>query len=330
MFDWLDDLPRVRLGHLPTPLEPMDRFSDWIGGTARPRVWLKRDDCTGLATGGNKTRKLEYLLGDAREGGFERVVTFGAVQSNHARQTAAACARLGLECHLVLVRQVRWPHPGYETAGNVLLDRLLGAKLHVLDPASADADIATLLGELAPAYVIPAGGSNVVGALGYVRCMAELVADCRSAAISPVAVVHASSSGGTQAGLIGGAACVASPPRVVGVNVYAPDTATVAANVDRLVAQLGERFLPPGVQTLPADVLDGHVGDGYGIPTEAGLAAIEALARLEGVLLDPVYSGKGMAGLVALIRGGAFDGADDLVFVHTGGTAALAVYETAF
>ena len=170
----LHDLPRVALAHLPTPLEPAPRLSAALGG---PAIWFKRDDCTGLATGGNKTRKLEFLLAEARARGADTVLTFGALQSNHARQTAAACARLGLACELVLGRRVDYQGEAYEHAGNLLLDDLCGARVHQVAPADSAAFAEQLRARLGAAghrvYVIPAGGSNATGALGYVACAAE-------------------------------------------------------------------------------------------------------------------------------------------------------------
>ena len=177
--DWLATVPRIELGHGPTPLEPMPRLSRELGG---PMIWLKRDDCTGLATGGNKTRKLEYLMADALEQGADCIVTYGAVQSNHARQTAAACAKLGLPCHLLLSQRVDWPHESYQIQGNVLLDQLLGATVHTSsleDAATARKELLEKLrGEGRRVYEIPAGGSSAVGALGYTRCLQELMIQC--------------------------------------------------------------------------------------------------------------------------------------------------------
>src|SRR5262245_5888236 len=183
---------RVKLCHGPTPLEPMPNLTRLLGG---PQLYVKRDDCTGLATGGNKTRKLEFLMADARAQGADTIVTFGAVQSNHARQTAAAAAKLGYECHLVLTRRVAWSHPEFEVSGNVLFDRVMGARLHFCEPANADAMSRTLVDELIRSgkrcYVIPTGGSNAIGALGYASCAMELVKQCASNGFHPDLIVHA-------------------------------------------------------------------------------------------------------------------------------------------
>ena len=338
---WILDSPRLHLGHLPTPLVLLERLTAQLRG---PRIWLKRDDCTGLATGGNKTRKLEYLLAEARKSDADLVVTFGAVQSNHARQTAAACAALGLPCHLVLSRRVRWQHPGYESSGNVLLDRLLGAEIHLTDRDQVADTTRALLTDLRAAghrpYVIPAGGSNATGALGYARCALELAQQSTALGLTLTQVMHASSSAGTQAGLVAGFAGLFQDrqgpdqrpvPLVHGINVYEPDPETLAANVLRLANQVLDEKVP-GARVTDGDIHVDHryFGQDYGIPTAETLEAIRLLARTEGVLLDPVYSGKGFSGLIDRVRLGEFDGTEDLVFIHTGGTASLGVYETAF
>lgn len=336
---WITDAPRIPLGFLPTPLTPLDRLSEELGG---PRIWLKRDDCTGLATGGNKTRKLEYLLAHARAEQADVVVTFGAVQSNHARQTAAACAALGLPCHLLLARKVPWHHPRYDTGGNVLLDRLLGAQVHLFEPGEMPARRAELLRTLEAQgslpYVIPVGGSSAVGAMGYARCAMELLEQSEALGFALTDVMHASSSAGTQAGLLCGFAGLLAeddrrrtPPRVHGINVSEPDPSDLHRAVLTLTqAVVQQRGLDVSIQ--PEDVRVDHrfFGDAYGVPTPATVEAIRLLGRTEGVLLDPVYSGKGFSALVERVRRGEFQGVDDLVFVHTGGTASLAVYDDAF
>ena len=329
----LEDIPRVRLIHGPTPLEPLARLRERIGG---PRLWIKRDDCTGLATGGNKSRKLEYLLAAAEAEGADRVLTFGALQSNHARQTAAACARRGLGCDLVLAPTVPRAVDGYERAGNLLLDDLLGAAVHRVPPGG---DAMALAREILAGHaeagrrcvLVPTGGSNAVGALGYVRCAAEIAADFRGRGLYPQAVVHASSSGGTQAGHVAGFALEGLATRVVGVNTWTRDVEGQRATIRTLAEEVLGRLAPgQGLDPGAVEIEDGQLGEGYGVPTTAMVEAVRLLARTEGVLLDPVYSGKGMAGLLAMIRRGAFDEDDDVVFVHTGGAAALGVYTSAF
>ena len=326
---WLDTLPRISLGHLPTPLEPLTRLSKELGG---PRLWVKRDDCTGLATGGNKTRKLEYLMAEAQAQSATDIITFGAVQSNHARQTAAACARLGLPCHLVLTEQVAWKHRAYGHGGNVLLDHLFGAAVHIMPTAAAGDFTAQLRTNLEAQgrrpYLIPAGGSNATGALGYVRCAAELMVDCERLGISLRHVVHASSSAGTQAGLIYGFARLGVDMNVHGINVYHDRLADLETRIQKIVADLAQRH---GPITVPAiNLTDRYRGKAYGFPAEGTIAAIRLLARLEALIFDPVYSGKAAAALVDLVSVGQFGDAQDVILIHTGGVASLGVYDNAF
>ncbi len=327
----LDHVPRVPLAHLPTPLEPLERLTLALGG---PKLFVKRDDCTGLAFGGNKTRKLEFLVAEALTRGADTLITTGGVQSNHVRQTAAAAARLGLGCELVLSRAVPWDAPDYEETGNPQLDRLLGARVHILD-AGSDREAAML--ELAEAvrgrggrpYVIPLGGSNVTGALGYVACARELVAQADAIGLAVDGVVLAASSGGTQAGLLAGIQTLGRRVRVIGIDVDA-DPAGTRERVRALLPPLSERLgIADGVSPDEVEVEGGFAGDAYGLPTAAMAAAVTRLARLEGLLLDPVYTGKAMAGLIALIAGGAFRPSETVVFLHTGGTPALFAYRTA-
>ncbi|HSG89392.1 MAG TPA: D-cysteine desulfhydrase family protein [Pseudomonadales bacterium] len=328
-----DDLPRVVLAHAPTPLEPLARLRDAVGG---PRIWIKRDDCTGLATGGNKTRKLEYLLAAAEAEGADSVITFGALQSNHARQTAAACARRGLSCDLVLVPAVPRTEDDYERSGNLLLDDLLGATVHRVAAGTDPQEVLrSVMAAHAAAgrrsYVVPTGGSNAIGALGYVRCAREIADDFAARGMFPSAVVHATSTGGTQAGLLAGMRLAGLTTRVIGVNTYTDDHDGLRARVTALTSEVLGRIAPGMTAGEGAvEIEEGFLGDGYGMPTTAMTEAVRLLASTEGILLDPVYSGKGMAGLLAMIRRGAFAEEDDVVFVHTGGSVALSVYASAF
>jgi L-cysteate sulfo-lyase len=331
MTNVLAGIEPMALGFVPTPLEPLDRISALLNGA---RLWIKRDDCTGLATGGNKTRKLEYLMGDARARGADTIVTFGAVQSNHARQTAAACAKLGFECHLVLTRRVAWRHPEIESSGNVLIDRLLGAHLHFTEPANAEAESRTLIQRLTnlgkQCYVVPTGGSNAIGALGYMRCAAEIVTQSHTQGFHPDLVVHATSSGGTQAGLVAGFAGKGFPCEVLGINVYDSDHARLEQRVTRL---LGETMTLAGLPTSEqTQIRINHdfLGEDYGIPTRQTIAAIELLAKSEGILADPVYSGKALGGLFALMQRQPMKSLKNVLFVHTGGVASLPIYASAF
>lgn len=328
----LEGVPRHRLGHLPTPLEPMDRLSDHLGG---PRLWVKRDDCTGLATGGNKTRKLEFLIADALERGADCVVTQGATQSNHARQTAAAAARAGLACHILLENRTGSEDPQYRGNGNVLLDRLLGATVEHRPggadmPAELEAAADALRAEGRAPYVIPGGGSNPVGALGYVACASELLGQAAATDLRIDALVHATGSSGTQAGLVAGLVALGSDLDLLGIGVRATREKQEAMVHDlacRTMDHLGIGFeIPRAAVQANCD----YVGPGYGLPTEGMIAAVRLLARLEGLLFDPVYSGKGLDGLIDLVRRGRFDGMDNVVFLHTGGSAALFGYPGIF
>lgn len=322
---------QLPLGHWPTPLEPADRLREAIGG---PRVWVKRDDCTGLAVGGNKTRKLEYLLGDARSQGAVGVVTFGALQSNHARQTAAACARAGLACDLILTRQVDRSDQHYLRSGNVLLDELLGATVHVVDDGDAAFTRFAELFDEASAdgrtlYGIVPGGSDPVGTLGYVDGALELAGQLDQAGLDPERLVVAASTGGTAAGLVLGFALAERDLPVEVACVYEP--AQLTSDVVRgLVAATASvlEVEPPADERW--SITDATLGPGYGIPTDACLEAIELLARTEGLLLDPVYSGKAMALLLDRIRTGSIDPDADVVFLHTGGSPGLFAYTPAF
>jgi L-cysteate sulfo-lyase len=325
--------PRIRLGHLPTPLEPMENLSRHLGG---PRLWIKRDDCTGLSTGGNKTRKLEFLMADARAKGADTVITQGATQSNHARQTAAAAAKLGFACHILLEDRTGYADAAYTQSGNVLLDKLHGATIS-RRPGGADmqAEMETLAEELKKSgkrpYVIPGGGSNPVGALGYVGAALELVAQAAAMDLRIDHVVHATGSAGTQAGLVAGLVGLNSGIPVLGIGVRAPrekQEANVLALAQRTADHLG---LPAG--TVRAEHVKAncdYVGQGYGIPTEGMAEAVKLVAEKEGILLDPVYSGKGMAGLIDLIGKGQFKRDENVVFIHTGGAVGLFGYPDAF
>ncbi len=321
----LDDFPRVALGHWPTPLEPCDRLRSQLGG---PRIWLKRDDCSGLAFGGNKTRKLEFLLGDAQAQGSSAIVTFGAVQSNHARQTAAACARLGLPCDLVLTDAVDRPTENYRRSGNRLLDDLFGATVHLV----ADNDAAIIrAGELAEAdagrYFIDPGGSSAVGALGYVAAGIELAAQLQEQGVEPDSIVVAASTGGTSAGLTVGLAAAGVDAVVRSVAVYA-DAEHTAGSISRLIDQTAALVGIEAPAPHTWEVEGRALGDGYGIETAESHAAIFALAQAEGVLLDPVYTAKAFGDLLG--ASSDMDPNGDVVFLHTGGQPGVFAYADAF
>jgi L-cysteate sulfo-lyase len=307
----------------------MERLSAEIGG---PRLWVKRDDCTGLATGGNKARKLDFLMAEAVEQGADIVLTQGATQSNHARQTAAAAAKLGLDCHILLEDRTGYTDEDYTENGNVVLDRLHGATIEML-PGGVDmnAELQAAAARFAEAgrkpYAIPGGGSNAVGALGYVNAAAELHMQAAAMNLRIDHLVHATGSAGTQAGLVAGLAALGNPFPLLGVGVRAPQDRQ-EGNVYSLAIATAEK-LDLGVTINREDVIANcnYIGEGYGLPTPEAIAAIRLLARTEGILLDPVYSAKGMAGLLDLCRRGMFKKDDNVVFLHTGGAAALFAYK---
>ncbi len=325
----LDRFPRFNLCHMPTPIEPMPRLSEALGG---PKIFVKRDDCTGLATGGNKTRKLEFLVGEALAQEADMLVTQGAVQSNHVRQTAAAACRVGLQCHAVLERRVPNVEAAYEETGNVFLDKLFGATLE-FRPAGLDmnAEAEAVSAQFRVAgrrpYFIPGGGSNPTGALGYVACAQEIAEQCAQEEHDFQWLVMGTGSTGTQAGLVAGFKALDWPLPVMGVSVRQPRERQVGA-VYRLAMMTAEKLGVGGATESDIIVDDGYVGEGYGIPAESTLEAIALVARTEGLLLDPVYSAKGMAGLIGLIRQGFFKPSDNVLFLHTGGATALFAYES--
>ncbi len=305
----LSKFPRLGLAQLDTPLEPLRRLSAHLGG---PRLWVKREDATGLGFGGNKLRKLDYVLHDAVSSGADTLVSGGVVQSNSQRQVAAAAAKLGMECHLAVYHgRVSPPTPEYNTSGNAFLNRLFGAHLHDVpwtgDRNTAILDLGAKLEQQGRRpYFVPYGVSNVLGAIGYATTIAEIGQQAAELGIRPAAIVHCTGSAGTQAGLIvGAAACM-------------PQTRIVVA--ERLDVPFSE---------LHVDVVAGHAGPAYGVPHAATIEAIRLAGRLEALPVDPVYSGKGLAGLIALIREGRWRANDDVIFIHTGGSPALFAYQSA-
>lgn len=328
----LDKFARVSLAHLPTALEPLPRLSQALWG---PEIWVKRDDCTGLATGGNKTRKLEFLIAEAHAQGAEMVITAGALQSNHARQTAAAAAKVGMKCLLLLDNGLNSEDPLYLRNGNMLLDRLHGAQIQEIP---AGADTTTLMDKAVleyaqnniKAYAIPIGGSNAIGALGYVDCALELATQTQEMDISFDHMVMATGSAGTQAGLIAGLKLAGLNLPVHGMCVSATKDekeAKVRALTLEILALLGS-----DVTLDDRDVIanSDYVGEGYAIPASSTIEAVKLLAETEGLLLDPVYTGKAMAGLIDYVRKGKFRKDERVVFLHTGGPVALFAYENAF
>lgn len=317
--------PRVGLGTWPTPLEACHRLSETLGG---PRILVKRDDVNGLGAGGNKLRKLEFLLGGALADGVDTVITVGGVQTNHGRLTAAACARLGLRCELVLTKNVPRGGEAYELSGNVALGKLYGAHVHVCaSHEDAAATHTRILDEASTAgrtaITLPSGGSNGIGALGYVAAAAELHAQLGEAHVDRI--VCAIGSAGTVSGLALGIALLDWPVRV--------DAAAVSPSPDSKLADL-RRVVDEAADLLDVDrpalahvqVTERALGPGYGVPTEATWEAIRLFGRTEGITLDPVYTGKAAAALVDAVRTGDIGPDETVVFVHTGGMPALFGY----
>ncbi len=318
----LGNLPRIRLAHLPTPLEDAPRLTEFLGG---PRIWIKRDDLTGLAIGGNKARKLEFLLGQARTQGCNVVVTVGAVQSNHARMTAAAARHLGMEAVLVLNGE----EPEL-SQGNLLLDRIFGADVRIVQ-TDDDYVLMGVVDDVARQlrrdgrrpYVIPRGGSNAFGAAAYLLAALEVLEQATQLGFRIDAIVHASTSGGTQSGLYTGTKMTESGVQVIGISA-GPRKDVVSRRVLGIVEELAQ-MLELRWRPHPDDIIvyDDYVGERYGVPTPECLEAIRLLARTEGILLDPVYTGKAMAGLRALVADGRLHAVQNVIFWHTGGQPAV-------
>jgi L-cysteate sulfo-lyase len=324
----LGRFPRIHLAHLPTPLEHLPNLTRELNG---PEIWIKRDDCTGMSTGGNKTRKLEFLMAEARDQGADIVLTQGATQSNHARQTAACAAKMGIDCHILLEDRTGKTDHDYNDSGNVLLDYLHGATVEYR-PATPDmnaelaAVVAKLKSEGRKPYFIPGGGSNPVGALGYVNAAMELIGQANDIGLRIDHVVHATGSAGTQAGLITGLAATRSGVPLLGIGVRAPRPKQ-EENVFKLACATADLCGVSGAVRREDVVANcDYVGSGYGFSTPGSIDAIQTLARLEAILLDPVYTGKGMAGFLDLTRKGFFKKGQNVVFIHTGGSVGLFGY----
>ena len=321
--------PRRRYTEGWTPLEKMERLSRLLGG---PDLYIKRDDLLGLAGGGNKTRKLEFLVADALAQGADTLITCGAVQSNHCRLTLAAAVKEGLKCRLVLEERV----PGSynpEASGNNFLFKLLGVEAVTVVKTGVDlgAEMQKVADEVASlgrkAYIIPGGGSNAVGALGYVSCAEEILAQTFQLGLRIDHIVCASGSTGTHAGLVTGLVGNNSGIPITGINVRrtrAEQEPNVLKLAQEVAALLG---IPGGVPCAAIRALGDWVGPGYSLPTPEMVEAVRMLAQVEGILLDPVYTGKTMAGLLGLIRRGEFTKGQNVLFVHTGGSPALYAYQ---
>lgn len=329
--------PRTRLLNGPTPIEPLDGVRRHLGAALNGvRLLVKRDDLGPVGGRGNKLRKLEFLLGAALSEGADTVITVGALQSNHARLTAAAAARCGLACELFLTRSVPREDADYTRNGNRLLQPLFGAMVHEL-PAEADSLALAqeradrLRGQGRRVYVFPSGGSSPVGCLGYAACAAEILAQTAEIGIDLKHIVVANGSSGTHAGLVAGLAAMGRDPRLVkSYTVLASAEGACSATMNK--AQECLAVMGSSRELSKADILiDGAArGPGYGIPTNAMKDAVQLMARTEGLLLDPVYSGKAFAGLLADIRSGAFRPGDAVLFLMTGGVPGLFAYASEF
>ena len=327
----LQSYPKLALIDPPTPIQRLERLERSLGLAADTRLWVKRDDL-GLGGGGNKLRKLEYLLGAAVAEGCDVFVTTGGIQSNHARLSAAASARAGLKCELVLARMVPRDDEEYRRSGNVLLDGIFGAKVHLVDGPDAwpfaQERAEALRAEGRKPYLVGAGGSSPTGCLGYAGCAAEIVEQERQMGLSFGRIVIPNGSSGTHAGLAAGFAAMGmDPARVKSFTVLAPLNEALKATLDlarRTAALLDEKAV---IEAEQIAVAGEQRGEGYGIPTPSMLEAVRLMARAEGLLLDPVYSGKAFAGFLADARSGR---AGDLLYVMTGGTPGLFAYRSDF
>ncbi len=315
-----------------TPIEFLPRLTNELG---KAEIWIKRDDCTGLSTGGNKTRKLEFLMAEALNQGSDLILTQGATQSNHVRQTSAAAAKLGLKCHVLLEDRTGIKTMNYRENGNVLLNSLHGATSeHRCAGIDMDNELVKVSERFkangAKTYVIPGGGSNSTGALGYVNCAQEIIYQSSEMGIAFDFIIHATGSAGTQAGLVTGLKLLNSGIPLLGIGVRAPKLEQEKKVFD-LAKLTCEKIC--GSQLIEKNDIIANcdfVGKGYGLPDPLTLDAIRLFAATEGILLDPVYSGKGGAGLIQLLRNDFFSSCKRILFIHTGGAVALSSYLESF
>jgi len=325
----IDNFPRIKLGHFPTPIEHLANITEYLDG---PEIFIKRDDCSGLATGGNKTRKLEFIMPDALNSKADLIITVGAIQSNHARQTAASCAILGIKCLIVLEQKVANATEAYMNSGNVFLNQLFDAEM-VLCPIGKDVEEYALKimdkkrNEGKNPYFIPVGGSNHLGGLGYIECMREIKEYDKDGLFTHI--VLATGSGGTQAGLVAGKNIYKSKAQIIGISIK-DNKNYQEEKVFKLTNNSCDYVGEDHVGRNEVIAFDGYVGDGYAIPTEGMMSAVKLMARKEAILLDPVYTGKAFAGLVDLVQKRHFKKTDKILFIHTGGSAAFPAFEWAF
>ena len=319
--------PRRRYTHGFTPIEAMPRLSAALGG---PQLFIKRDDLLGLAAGGNKTRKLEFLVADALAQGADTLITVGAPQSNHCRLTLAAAAKEGLACRLIIEERVAGTFSTEALGNNLLFDLMGAANIRVVPlgsdlAAEMDKDAAAVRAAGGKPYTIVGGGSNPLGALGYAACAAEIVTQAFDMGVPFDRIVVASGSAGTHAGILAGLAALNAGIPVIGINVRRP-RAEQEGNVHKLALATSALLGTPAPTREDVVALDDWVGPGYSLPTAEMVASVRLLAASEGILLDPVYSGKAMAGLIGLVRSGQFAPDERLLFIHTGGSPSLHAY----
>lgn len=334
---WLQSVlerPRAQLAQLPTPIHPLENFGKELNG---PELWIKRDDLTGLAGGGNKTRKLEFLVGDAIESGADTLATIGAIQSNHTRQTAAAAAKSGLNCALIHCAWTKDAGPGYRQTGNILLSSMMGATLYLDDkerPIEDEGPLTEFVEHLAQngqtPYLIPGGASDHrLGSLGYMVCAAEIVDQSNALGISFDYVVHCSGSGSTQSGLVAGFAALKEKTRVIGI-ADDDETEIKKARVLRLANDaLLEVGLSTQVHSTDVEIVAADKSP-YGVADEDTFRAIDRFAQTEGLVSDPVYEGKAIRGLLELDQQGRFEADSRVLLMHLGGTIGIHAYASQF
>lgn len=325
----IEALPRRRYTPAPTPIQRLDKLSRHLGG---PEIWIKRDDLTGLAGGGNKTRKLEFLVADALRQGADTLITVGAVQSNHCRLTLAAAAHEGLKCRLVLEQRVAGSYRKDASGNNFLFDLLGVESITVVDGGSdllgamnAEAEKLKAIGRTG--YVIPGGGSNALGAMGYVVCAREILSQALDMGVAFDEFVTPSGSAGTHSGLLVGFNAANAGVPLTGINV-SRKRAEQEGNVHKLAVEAAAFAGLPAPSRESVVALDEWVGPGYSLPTDEMIEAVRLFAQLEGILLDPVYTGKAAAGLIGLIRRGHFKQDSKILFFHTGGAPSLFAYQS--
>lgn len=327
-----DEIPRLKLTNLPTACNKLENVTKLIGG---PDLYIKRDDVMELAHGGNKTRKLEYALAEALNNDAVAVVTQGGLQSNHVRQTCSGAAKVGLEAHVILSNPVPEMTEELMGSGNFLMDQLMGAHIYHAENGRGPV-VEQVLADLTAAgkkpYNIPAGASNGIGSLGYVNAARELITQWDEMGITPSHIFTATGSCGTQAGLLTGLRYFGNDTtQVVGISVSAPGT-TLEERTRNVLDMISDVAAIPKetVDDREIYISDEYIGAGYGRPSEAGVAAIRMLAENEGIILDPIYTGKGMSGMLDMLRKGTLDNSRDVVFLHTGGAPAIHPYAEFF